>query len=134
MDAIMVLPEVIEAEVPTAFKFMWFIWVMEPAVYLAKTEVLRHTLQRSRVLILVKVIGGRQEGHPVQKCSLLQQSPNKQLGTVQAPWKRGVCDVKPHHQLTQVEGKKHRSEEQRQVWWVQIEDFQFEKLKLLIDK
>ena len=26
--------------------------------------------------ILVKVIGGRQEGHPVQKCSLLQQSPN----------------------------------------------------------
>ena len=27
-------------------------------------------------LILVKVIGGRQEGHPVQKCSLLQQSPN----------------------------------------------------------
>ena len=38
--------------------------------------VLRLSLERSRVLILVKVIGGRQEGHPVQKCSLLQQSPN----------------------------------------------------------
>ena len=37
---------------------------------------LRLSLERSRVLILVKVIGGRQEGHPVQKCSLLQQSPN----------------------------------------------------------
>ena len=37
---------------------------------------LRLSLKRSRVLILVKVIGGRQEGHPVQKCSLLQQSPN----------------------------------------------------------
>ena len=28
---------------------------------------LRLSLERSRVLILVKVIGGRQEGHPVQK-------------------------------------------------------------------
>ena len=37
---------------------------------------LRLSLERSRVLILVKVIGGRQEGRPVQKCSLLQQSPN----------------------------------------------------------
>ena len=37
---------------------------------------LQLSLKRSRVLILVKVIGGRQEGHPVQKCSLLQQSPN----------------------------------------------------------
>ena len=37
---------------------------------------LRLSLGRSRVLILVKVIGGRQEGHPVQKCSLLQKSPN----------------------------------------------------------
>ena len=37
---------------------------------------LRLSLERSRVLILVKVIGGRQEGHPVQKCSLLQKSPN----------------------------------------------------------
>ena len=37
---------------------------------------LRLALERSRVLILVKVIGGQQEGRPVQKCSLLQQSPN----------------------------------------------------------
>ena len=37
---------------------------------------LRLSLERSRVLILVKVIGDRQEGHPVQKCSLHQQSPN----------------------------------------------------------
>ena len=37
---------------------------------------LRLSLERSRVLIPVKVLGGRQEGHPVQKCSLLQQSPN----------------------------------------------------------
>ena len=37
---------------------------------------LRLSLERSRLLILVKVIGGRQEGHPVQKYSLLQQSPN----------------------------------------------------------
>ena len=37
---------------------------------------LRLSLERSQVLIPVKVIGGRQEGHPVQKCSLLQQSPN----------------------------------------------------------
>ena len=37
---------------------------------------LRLSLERSWVLILVKVIGGRQEGHPVQKCSLLQKSPN----------------------------------------------------------
>ena len=37
---------------------------------------LRLSLERLRVLILVKVIGGRQEGHPVQKCSLLRQSPN----------------------------------------------------------
>ena len=37
---------------------------------------LRLSLKSSRVLIPVKVIGGRQEGHPVQKCSLLQQSPN----------------------------------------------------------
>ena len=37
---------------------------------------LRLSLERSWVLILVKVIGGRQEVHPVQKCSLLQQSPN----------------------------------------------------------
>ena len=37
---------------------------------------LRLSLERSPVLILVKVIGGRQEGHPVKKCSLLQQSPN----------------------------------------------------------
>ena len=36
---------------------------------------LRLSLERSRVLILVKVIGGQQEGHLVQKCSLLQQSP-----------------------------------------------------------
>ena len=32
---------------------------------------LRLSLERSQILILVKVIGGRQEGHPVQKCSLL---------------------------------------------------------------
>ena len=37
---------------------------------------LRLSLERSRVIILVKVIGGQQEGHLVQKCSLLQQSPN----------------------------------------------------------
>ena len=37
---------------------------------------LRLSLKRSWVLILVKVIGGRQKGHPVQKCSLLQKSPN----------------------------------------------------------
>ena len=37
---------------------------------------LRLSLERSRILIPVKVIGGRQEGHPVHKCSLLQQSPN----------------------------------------------------------
>ena len=37
---------------------------------------LQPSLKRSQVLILVKVIGGQQEGHPVQKCSLLQQSPN----------------------------------------------------------
>ena len=37
---------------------------------------LQLSLKRSQVLILVKVIGGQQEGHLVQKCSLLQQSPN----------------------------------------------------------
>ena len=38
---------------------------------------LRLSLERSQVLILVKVIGGRQEGYPVQKkVTLLQQSPN----------------------------------------------------------
>ena len=38
--------------------------------------VVELSLERAQVLILVKVIGGRQEGHPVQKCSLLQKSPN----------------------------------------------------------
>ena len=37
---------------------------------------LQLSLERLWVLILVKVIGGQQEGHLVQKCSLLQQSPN----------------------------------------------------------
>ena len=46
---------------------------------------LQLSLKRLWVLILVKVIGGQQEGHPVQKCSLLQQSLNKQLGTILAP-------------------------------------------------
>ena len=45
---------------------------------------LRLSLERSQVLIPVKAIGGRQERHPVQRCSLLQQSPNQQLGTVLA--------------------------------------------------
>ena len=36
----------------------------------------RLSLERLRVLILVKVIGRQQEGHLVEKCSLLQQSPN----------------------------------------------------------
>ena len=29
-----------------------------------------------KIEIWLSVIGGRQEGHPVQKCSLLQQNPN----------------------------------------------------------
>ena len=50
----------------------WIYW--ELTVYPVAQSVA--SLERSRVLILVKVIGGRQEGHPVQKCSVHQQSPN----------------------------------------------------------
>ena len=37
---------------------------------------LRLSLKRLWALTPVKVIGGQQEGYLVQKCSLLQQSPN----------------------------------------------------------
>ena len=50
---------------------------------------LRLSLERSRVLILVKVIGGRQEGHPVQKCSLLQQKSQITIGHHPSPMKTG---------------------------------------------
>ena len=41
---------------------------------------LRLSLERSRLLILVKVIGRRQEGHPVRKCPLLQQKSRLTIG------------------------------------------------------
>ena len=50
---------------------------------------LRLSLERSRVLILVKVIGGRQEGHPVQKRSLLQQKSQRTIGHHPSPVKTG---------------------------------------------
>ena len=58
---------------------------------------LQLSLERLQVLILVKVIGGQQEGHPVQKT--LTAPPKSQLTIVHhpSPVKMGVCDVKPHH-------------------------------------
>ena len=50
---------------------------------------LRLSLERSQVLILAKVIGGRQEGHPVQKCSLLQQKSQLTIGHRPSPDKTG---------------------------------------------
>ena len=41
---------------------------------------LRLSLERLQVLILVKVIGGQQEGYLVQKCSLLQQKSQLTIG------------------------------------------------------
>ena len=55
-------------------KFYWYL-VKQKLPWPSGYE-LRLSLERSQVLILVKFIGERQEGHPVQKCSLLQQSPN----------------------------------------------------------
>ena len=52
---------------------------------------LRLSLERSRVLILVKVIGGRQAGHPVQKCSLLQQ---KSQLTPNGEWRKTTSQTK----------------------------------------
>ena len=52
-----------------------FIRIMQELPWPSGYE-LRLSLERSQVPIPVKVLGGRQEGHPVQKCSLLQQSPN----------------------------------------------------------
>ena len=50
---------------------------------------LQLSLERLRVLILVKVIGGQQEGHPVQKCSLLQQNSQLTIGHHSSPVKMG---------------------------------------------
>ena len=50
---------------------------------------LQLSLERLWVLILVKVIGGRQEGHPVRKCSLLQQKSQLTIGHHPSPVKTG---------------------------------------------
>ena len=48
---------------------------------------LRLSLERSRVLILVKVIGERQEGHPVQK--MLTAPSKSPIGHRRSPVKTG---------------------------------------------
>ena len=50
---------------------------------------LRLSLERSRVLILVKVIGGRQEGHPVQKMLTAPEKSQLTIGHRPSPAKMG---------------------------------------------
>ena len=50
---------------------------------------LQLSLKRLQVLILVNVIGGQQEGHLVQKCSLLQQMSQLTIGHHPSPMKMG---------------------------------------------
>ena len=50
---------------------------------------LRLSLDRSRVLILVKVIGGRQKGHPVQKWLTAPEKSQLTIGHRPSPVKTG---------------------------------------------
>ena len=50
---------------------------------------LRLSLERSRVLIPVKVIGGRQEGHPVQKMLTAPAKSQLTIGHRPSPVKTG---------------------------------------------
>ena len=51
--------------------------------------VMRLSLERSRVLIPVKVIGGRQEGHPVQKMLTAPAKSQLTIGHRPSPMKTG---------------------------------------------
>ena len=59
---------------------------------------LRLSLERSQVRIPVKVIGGRQEGHPVQKMLTAPAKSQLTIGHRPSPVKTGSVYVKPHHQ------------------------------------
>ena len=52
---------------------------------------LRLSLKRSRVLIPVKVIGGRQEGHPVQKMLTATAKSQLTIGHRPSPVKKTGC-------------------------------------------